>query len=146
MKIELKGVEFGRNISKLIKVDDVAEEKISEKDFVEVYAIDPTSFDFTEAVVTVAAKGTELYKCKDWNFSKQKCYGKWKLFKTGLVPGEEYSFTLTADDSAFGEIIATDAVHLDENYFFISNIFDEVKDKDGVWSEVINSGEYVRVA
>ncbi|MCH7561316.1 MAG: VCBS repeat-containing protein, partial [Thaumarchaeota archaeon] len=71
---------------------------------------------------------------------------KWKLFKTGLVPGEEYSFTLTADDPGFGEILATNAIHLDVNYSFISNIFDEAREKDNVWCEVINSGEYVRVA
>jgi len=39
----------------------------------------------------------------------------------------------------------TKAEHLDLNRNFISDIYDEVKSQDGVWSEVINSGEYVRV-
>ena len=71
--------------------------------FVEVYAIDPTELNFTSAIVTVTAKGTTLYKCKDWNFTRRECYGDWILFKTGLVPGQNYSFTLTPDDPGFGE-------------------------------------------
>ncbi len=39
----------------------------------------------------------------------------------------------------------TKAEHLDENREFISDIYEKVKAQDGVWSEVINSGEYVRV-
>jgi len=37
------------------------------------------------------------------------------------------------------------AEHLDENREFVSDIYDEVKERDDVWSEVINPGEYVRV-
>ena len=120
-------------------------EELNKPNFVQSYAIDPTHLNFTNASVTVVAKGTELYKCKDWNFSLKECYGEWKLFKTGLIPGEEYSFILTPDDPAFGEIIITNAQHLDSDRNFISDIYNEVKEKDGVWSEEINSGEYVRV-
>jgi hypothetical protein len=37
------------------------------------------------------------------------------------------------------------AKHLDENRIFIQDIYDYVKEKDGVWSPVINNSEYVRV-
>ncbi|MCK4997374.1 hypothetical protein KAS08_03640 [Candidatus Pacearchaeota archaeon] len=43
------------------------------------------------------------------------------------------------------EIIAIDAIHLDENGVEISNIFDDVSVTDGVWSEAIYAGESVRV-
>ena len=42
-------------------------------------------------------------------------------------------------------IIITDAMHLDENRNFISNIYESVKEKEGMWSESIADGEYVRV-
>jgi hypothetical protein len=37
------------------------------------------------------------------------------------------------------------AEHLDENRVFLSDIYDDVNAKDGVWSESIYNGEYVRV-
>ncbi len=77
-----------------------------------IYAIDPSALDFTEATVTVNATGTALYKCKDWNFSGQLCNGNWTLFMENLTPGTTYNFTLTPDDPGFGEIIAVDAAHL----------------------------------
>jgi len=44
------------------------------------------------------------------------------LFKTGLIPGQQYNFTLTPEDPGFGETInITAADHLDENRTFISN-------------------------
>ncbi|MFC1691757.1 hypothetical protein ACFL0W_06275, partial [Nanoarchaeota archaeon] len=90
------------NTAENIKIDDVPEEE-EFSSFVEVYAIDPTNLDFTNATVTVVATGTNLFKCKDWNFEQQECYGEWVLFKTGLIPGEEYTFILTPDDPGFAE-------------------------------------------
>ncbi|MBW3013097.1 hypothetical protein KY340_02720, partial [Candidatus Woesearchaeota archaeon] len=99
-----------------------------ENKWVQLYSIDPTELDFETAEITVVAKGSELYKCKDWNFTTQTCYGEWALFKTGLVPGEEYTFILTPEDPGFGEIIEiTKAMHLDANRTIISNIYDDVK-------------------
>ncbi|MEI7718901.1 MAG: hypothetical protein WCI72_03450, partial [archaeon] len=37
------------------------------------------------------------------------------------------------------------AEHLNENKEFISDIYNEVKELDNVWSKLINSGEYVRI-
>ncbi|MFA5176086.1 MAG: hypothetical protein WC413_02405 [Candidatus Nanoarchaeia archaeon] len=128
-----------------LKIDEIPTESIEEKNFVEVYAIDPTQINFTEATITLTAKGSSLYKCKEWDFENRICKGEWVLFKRDLVPGQEYSFTLTPEDPAFGEIIAIDAIHLDSNYSFISNIYNQIKNKDDSWSEPINNGEYVRV-
>ncbi|MBN2422481.1 hypothetical protein JXB41_04600, partial [Candidatus Woesearchaeota archaeon] len=44
----------------------------------QAYAIDPAKLNFTKAVITTKAKGNELYKCKDWNFTEQICYGEWE--------------------------------------------------------------------
>ncbi|MFH1394215.1 MAG: LamG domain-containing protein, partial [Candidatus Micrarchaeota archaeon] len=68
-----------------------------------VYAIDPTALNFTEATVRVPeARGTALYKCAEWDFDAQLCNGEWVKIMS-LVPGEEYTFTLTPDDPAFAE-------------------------------------------
>lgn len=138
-KINFKELELNDNFS-------LGVEKLNRSEFMQSYAIDPSNLDFANATITLVAKGENLYKCKDWNFSEQNCYGDWELYKTDLIPGEEYSFLITSLDPAFGEINISDAVHLDENKNFISNIFDEVKDFDNVWSEPIYHGEYVRVA
>ena len=109
------------------------------------YAIDPENLNFTNATVTVVAKGTELYKCKDWDFATDACLGDWELFKEGLIPGEEYTFELTKEDPGFIEINISNAVHLDANKSFLSNIYEDVRDLDDIWSEPIYHGEYVRV-
>jgi len=49
-------------------------------------------------------------------------------------------------NQTFEIIIITKAIHLDENRNYIDDIYDQVKAQDGIWSEVIQNGEYVRVA
>ena len=106
-----KIVFYGAETNKEVKVglDDVPREKISEARFVRMYAIDPTQMKFDNASVTVIALSDELWKCKEWNFSEQKCYGSWNKLMN-IAPGEEYTFTLTAEDPAFGEILQPNAL------------------------------------
>ncbi|MFH1682493.1 MAG: hypothetical protein ABIA37_01730 [Candidatus Woesearchaeota archaeon] len=100
-KIKFKDLALAGDVN--LGIDDVEEFG----DYVEVYAIDPTQLNFTEATVTVIATGTSLYKCKEWDFENQQCLGEWQLFKSNLVPGEEYTFTLTPDDPGFAEVNGT---------------------------------------
>jgi hypothetical protein len=84
--------------------------------FTEIYALNP-HLNSTNAKVTVIATGNELYKCKEWNFTEQNCYGNWIKVNITITPGEEYNFTLSPEDPAFGEIILiTKAQHLDFKY------------------------------
>ena len=139
----IKEIEFNDlDISKEfdLKIDDAPETG----NFVEVYAIDPAELNFTNATVTVTAKGNKLYKCTDWNFTGQKCCGNWAKV-TDITSGEDYTFTLAPEDPGFGEILITKAMHLDENKDIISDIYNEVKAKDNIWSEPIYENEYVRV-
>ncbi|MBD3313412.1 hypothetical protein GF345_03135, partial [Candidatus Woesearchaeota archaeon] len=140
-RIELDGLDINDNTTDFIKVDEVA----PFGNFVKVYAVDPTSLNFTEGNVTVTADGNELYKCKDWNFTEQKCYGNWiKLM--AIQPGKNYTFRITPDDPGFGELInITKAWHLDENRSIISDIYNELYAPDSIWSEPIYHDEYVRV-
>ena len=140
-KIVLKEVLIEKNSSSIIIYDLKG---ISKKSFIKAYAIS-TELNFTSAEATVLAKGTELYECKNWDFEAQTCTGGWELFKTGLSAGEEYTFKLDSKSGAFGEIISTSAVHLDSDYNPLSNIYEQVKTKDNVWSEPIYENEFVRV-
>ncbi|MGV8171366.1 MAG: hypothetical protein ACP5OA_01600, partial [Candidatus Woesearchaeota archaeon] len=47
-------------------------------------------------------------------------------------------------DQIFEIIVITKAIHLDENKSFISDIYEQVRAEDDVWSEIANN-EYVRV-
>ena len=82
--------------------------------FSKMYIIDPTNTDFEKAEVTVdAAKGNVLLKCKTWNTTTQTCEDpcngtkcnipKWQKVMD-LTPGESYTFTMTKEDPAFGEV------------------------------------------
>ncbi len=147
LQISFSGAD--KDSIKNLRIEDVPKTipKLDEKHaWVQLYAIDSTAVNFTNATVNVVAKGTNLYKCKSWNFDNQSCSGTWVLFKTGLVPGQKYEFELSHDDPAFAEIIvAIDAQHLDENYTFISDIYPEIEAIDNNWSEPIYENQYVRV-
>src|SRR3989344_107965 len=123
--IILENVSVSQNTSEFLRIDDVPESE----GFVKMYAIDPTPLNFTSGNVTATAAGNALMKCKDWNFSEQRCDGTWAKLMD-IVPGDNYTFTLTPDDPGFGEIMITNALHLDQNYAVISNVYEQVRRKD----------------
>ena len=84
-------------------VDEVLETNVPEKvEFKKIYAIDPTKTDFEKGIVKSVAKAKNLYKCKEWNFTEQKCYGEW-IKIMDLVPGQEYNFEISDIDPVFAE-------------------------------------------
>ncbi|MEM2173911.1 MAG: hypothetical protein QW199_00300 [Candidatus Pacearchaeota archaeon] len=95
-------VDIDNDFEGAVAIDDVPE-TAGPADSVEVYAIDPTALNFTEALVTITAKGNELWKCKEWDFTERKCNGEW-TYLMAIVPGEDYSFTLTPEDPAYAEL------------------------------------------
>ncbi|HTZ41824.1 MAG TPA: hypothetical protein VMC07_01290, partial [Candidatus Omnitrophota bacterium] len=48
-------------------------------------------------------------------------------------------------NETFDIIVVTKAEHLDSNRNFISDIYDSIKSQDGIWSETIPDGDYVRI-
>ena len=105
-KIVFKNLKI-KNDSLDLGIDDVSVDKISienikNEKIVSAFAINPTNLNFSNATITTIAKGTALWKCKDWNFSEQKCYGNWEKIRD-LVPGEEYNITLTLEDPGYAE-------------------------------------------
>ncbi|RJQ21801.1 DUF11 domain-containing protein, partial [Candidatus Woesearchaeota archaeon] len=127
-----------------IRVDDTPESEVADRSFVQLYALDPAGMNFTGADVTVTAKGTALYKCASWDFDARSCPNGWVLFKSRLVPGEKYTFTMNATDPAFGEVNATDAVHIDETGIILENVFVQVSAVDGVFTGPIPQGHAIR--
>jgi len=101
-EIIFENLEIDENVSDFIEIDDTPEFE----NFVEVYAINPGNFNFTNATVIATAKGNVLMKCKDWNFSSQICLGEWEKIKK-IIPGQDYHFTLTPEDPGFGETNVT---------------------------------------
>ena len=63
-------------------------------------SIDPSQMDFVDGELTLEAKGTELWKCKGWDFDSQICNGDWIKLKN-IYPGEEYKIIIDAADPAF---------------------------------------------
>ena len=99
-EIVFEDVDATQDVTEFVKIDDPPE---NGSKFIEIYAIDPTGFNFTTATVTGIAKGEALYKCKDWDFANQTCLGSWTKV-IDLTPGEPYTFTLTPEDPAFGDL------------------------------------------
>jgi len=88
-KIKLnKSVET--NITDIVDVDyDLA----PDTQYSQAYAVDSQNHDISNATVTINATGTELFKCREWDFENRECNGEWtKLMDT--VPGQEYTFVV----------------------------------------------------
>jgi len=122
--IEFKDVSLYSDVEQDFLIDDVAETG-NLSSYVEVYAIDPTNLNFSNATLKAIAKGNVLYKCADWNFTEKSCpppkitctgetkdarictqSGGWVKVMT-LSPDNEYSLTLTPVDPAFAEYNST---------------------------------------
>ena len=83
------------------------EEKLKRNVGARTFSIDPTSLAADNLTIHVkSATGRQLLKCKDWNFTKQECYGDWILLKD-ITPGKSYTITLTPEDPALAEVNGT---------------------------------------
>ena len=82
------------NVSRKIEIENVEVKKR--------YAIDASEIKFENATLTATAAANSLYKCKQWDFETEVCYGTWEKIKD-LVAGEEYELTITKEDPGFIE-------------------------------------------
>src|SRR3989344_3846490 len=86
-----------------IGIDNVSREmSIENVEIKKQYAIDASALDFDNAVLTATAEGNSLFKCKQWDYDTEVCFGSWEKVKD-LVAGEEYELTITPDDPGFVE-------------------------------------------
>jgi len=92
----------------------------------------------------VSGDGVELYHVTDKG-RKLVEIDKYDLDENGLVDYIEWIVPHLSNQTYLLIIRISNAEHLDVDRNFISDIYEEVKEQDGVWSEMIGDGEYVRV-
>lgn len=99
--IRFRGLE--RSLLQRLRVEDVPAKAVYGQPALRSYAIDPTMLNFTNATVSAVAQGTSLYKCKEYDYTSQTCWGSWEKVRD-LTPGEEYRFLLTPEDPLYSEL------------------------------------------
>ncbi|MFH1174614.1 MAG: DUF2341 domain-containing protein [archaeon] len=75
---------------------------IENKQVQALYAIDPSALNFSSATLTIRARGTAVWKCKEWDFDQDTCEGSWQQL-LNLTPGQDYTLNLTPEDPGFAE-------------------------------------------
>jgi hypothetical protein len=144
-KLSLNDVD---STSNTVLIESISKKNIEEKNtinlegsiegsIVDAYALDLSALSFTNGTLTKTAKGRVLWKCKDWNFAQQTCFGKW-IEVMNIRPGEDYSFEVSPNDPGFietglatintdksiyqiGESAKISAVVLDTQGYLVSN-------------------------
>ena len=71
-------------------------------DFQTTFAVDPTTQGFGAVELTRVAQGKSLYKCEEYDYFNENCFGRWVFYRS-ITPGQEYTITVTGADPAFGE-------------------------------------------
>ena len=89
---------------------------------IKAFSLNPKNIHSAE--VTIIAEGTSLYKCKDWNYTTQSCYGEWE-YQFPITPGKPYTIHLNASDPGYAESIE------------VLNIYSYLKDGD-IWTVNLN--------
>ncbi|MFC1691865.1 hypothetical protein ACFL0W_06825, partial [Nanoarchaeota archaeon] len=132
------------NVTDIISIDDSPEPtEHQHQQFDEMFSINPLLQNFSSINVTITASSTTLFKCSDYNFTERACNGVWIEYMN-LTPGETYVIIIEAGDPGYGEINLTDALHLDQNYSFIDNAYDEVVNQSDGLSHNISEDDFLR--
>jgi hypothetical protein len=79
------------DITDIVDVDEIIS---PDTKYSRIYAIDPKDPKIEDAIVTITATGTELFKCRDWDFEARTCPGENWIKLMDTVPGQEYSFAV----------------------------------------------------
>jgi len=101
-KISLKNLKIGENLSLGIEEIALQRIRIKQRNVVKAFALDPSKLEFENGTATGVASGSELWKCKDWDFDNQQCLGTWQKIMD-LVPGQEYVIDVSASDPGYAE-------------------------------------------
>ncbi len=102
--VELENLNLELQENQNLGIDDVPKQKINilGKEVQKSYAIDPSSLNFTNGIVTIQATGKELYKCAEWDFASQNCLGTWQKI-ANLIPGQNHTFNINSTDPGYAE-------------------------------------------
>ena len=123
------------------------EENLANKKSIIISGHDDLHYENVLAYTTLSKEVSEgrikLYRTTE-GIKEQTEFTAYDKNDNGMIDYIEWIVPLLSNQS-YEIIYIEKAEHLDENRSFISNIYDEVKELDGVWSEAIHDGEYVRV-
>lgn len=102
--LRLENLEIKENEEPLFSIENVPGGNIgiTSGNVVNAFAMDLSNLNFTNGSFIKIASGKELWKCKEWNFNEQKCYGKWNKIMS-IVPGQYYSFEVSPGDPGYAE-------------------------------------------
>jgi hypothetical protein len=145
-RVEIHGLESTSEEIIAVVDDYSGEMPIEGKINTKVFAIEEIQIENATLILPKNGFVNKIFRCNNFDLSGFNCL-HWEITDIPFVDhGDTIEFSVTHFSAyAGGEIIAVNAEHLDANYSFISNIYDSVKDKDGIWSEPIYAGEIVRV-
>ena len=67
------------------------------------FSVNPERINFTSINITFLATGKHLYKCVNFSFDSQTCTDEddYDQVKTDLIPGQNYTITLTPQDPSY---------------------------------------------
>jgi hypothetical protein len=87
-----------------LKIEKLVEENYAVDGQIPVqsYAMDLSNINFTNGTFSSVAKGNELWKCIDWNYETQSCFGSWTKLMD-ITPGQAYSFEVSPQDPGYAE-------------------------------------------
>ncbi|MFT4250477.1 MAG: hypothetical protein ACMXYD_03895 [Candidatus Woesearchaeota archaeon] len=98
-----KGSDFRVDVNdftgEILRID---ENPRRQRNFARTYAIDPEIGGFSSAEITVRATGSSLYKCEEYDYLQDYCFGSWQ-FVQPITPGQFYTVTVDEVDPVFGE-------------------------------------------
>jgi len=107
MQMKLEGVELSEGAGLDLGLEYLSPNALPfGKSARQAFAIDPTKLNFASGEVSVLARGSELYKCAEWDFESRLCNGEW-LKQMDLTPGEIYTIIIGPDDPAWAEYNVT---------------------------------------
>ena len=145
-KLEINGL---RNINELkeIKTGKLSKNKIPDGLInTEIIAVNTIMMDNATITLPKNDRVNAIVKCDNFDFNNFNCNNWVKTNLDFLDNGTHIIFTVDSFSAyAGGYIEIIKAQHLDSNKNLISNIYNEVKLLDNVWSEIIPSGDYVKV-
>ncbi|MBI2134819.1 hypothetical protein HYU09_02435 [Candidatus Woesearchaeota archaeon] len=102
-KLFINNANITKPLTANIGIDNVSrQQEIENVEIKKQYAIDASGVEFETGTLTATAEANSLYKCKQWDYDTEVCYGTWEKIKD-LTVGEEYNLILTADDPGFVE-------------------------------------------
>ncbi|MBR9693100.1 hypothetical protein GOV07_04190 [Candidatus Woesearchaeota archaeon] len=120
VEIELNDVTPNQKIN--LRYEEVTKPiKVRNRESLTTYALDPSAIDFTDGTLTRTATGKQLWKCKDWDYDSQHCFGEWRMVRE-LIPGENYTIRFDRLDPGYAE---TDLTIIDiQSYPIVGGTWD----------------------